>query len=288
MSEPTGAPYALLTPDRVLDAVGSVGFIGDGRLLSLNSYENRVYQIWLEESRTGVPSAPAVVAKFYRPARWTDAQIMEEHAFVAELAAQPRDSRGRMALPSLRSAADVARIRRFSLRGLSQMRRPRARTRGPRHAGVDGRASSGACTRVGATAGPCANDPAHRPRQAVGDEPRDWLLAHRFIPDDLIEAWTSVAVSPGACSDGARRCYERAGDEYRTLRLHGDCHAGNVLWADSGPSFVDFDDSRMGPAIQDLWMLLSGDARDMAQQCRAVLSGYEDFADFDDAWRSAS
>ena len=111
---------------------------------------------------------------------------------------------------------------------------------------------------------------------SFGEEPRDWLLAHGFIPPDLLRP--TQRGRPGA--GRRRRCFERAGD-VRALRLHGDCHAGNVLWTDDGPHFVDFDDSRMGPAVQDLWMLLSGERADMVRQLTDVLAGYEDFCDFD-------
>ncbi|HVK95186.1 MAG TPA: serine/threonine protein kinase, partial [Noviherbaspirillum sp.] len=112
---------------------------------------------------------------------------------------------------------------------------------------------------------------------SFGEEPRDYLLENGFIPDDLADTWRSVVMQ---ALDGVRRCYERAGD-VRYLRLHGDCHVGNVLWTDDGPHFVDFDDSRMGPAIQDLWMLLSGERGDMTRQLSDLLAGYEDFHDFD-------
>jgi Ser/Thr protein kinase RdoA (MazF antagonist) len=112
---------------------------------------------------------------------------------------------------------------------------------------------------------------------SFGEAPRDYLLSHDFIPQDLVEAWRSVVAQ---ALDGVRRCYERAGS-IRTLRLHGDCHVGNVLWTDDGPHFVDFDDSRTGPAIQDLWMLLSGERADMVRQLSDVLAGYEDFFEFD-------
>ena len=113
--------------------------------------------------------------------------------------------------------------------------------------------------------------------ESFGREPRDWLLAHDFIPADLLEAWKSAADMALAA---VARCYERAGD-VRALRLHGDCHAGNVLWTDEGPHFVDFDDCRSGPAIQDLWMLLSGGRAAMTRQLGDVLTGYEDFHEFD-------
>jgi Ser/Thr protein kinase RdoA (MazF antagonist) len=112
---------------------------------------------------------------------------------------------------------------------------------------------------------------------SFGEEPRDYLLAHGFLPPDLADTWARVVE---LALDGIRRCYDRAG-AVRTLRLHGDCHAGNVLWTDDGPHFVDFDDSRMGPAVQDLWMLLSGDRADMTGQLTDLLAGYEDFFEFD-------
>jgi Ser/Thr protein kinase RdoA (MazF antagonist) len=113
--------------------------------------------------------------------------------------------------------------------------------------------------------------------ETFGREPRDWLLASGFVPADLLEAWSSVA---RLALEGAARCYERAG-EVRTLRLHGDCHASNVLWTDDGPHFVDFDDCRTGPTMQDLWMLLSGDRASMTRQLSDLLAGYEDFQEFD-------
>jgi len=121
----------------------------------------------------------------------------------------------------------------------------------------------------------------HRPTLDIasfGEQPRDYLLAHDFIPADLLAAYSSVAQQ---ALDGVRHCFARAG-EVRSLRLHGDCHAGNVLWTDDGPHFVDFDDSRMGPAVQDLWMLLSGEREDRVRQMGDVLAGYEDFCEFDE------
>jgi Ser/Thr protein kinase RdoA (MazF antagonist) len=120
----------------------------------------------------------------------------------------------------------------------------------------------------------------HRPAldiETFGIEPRDFLLANRFIPADIDAAYRSVAQQ---ALDGARHCFDRAGN-VKQLRLHGDCHAGNVLWTDDGPHFVDFDDSRMGPAVQDLWMLLSGEREDRVRQMGDVLAGYEDFNEFD-------
>jgi Ser/Thr protein kinase RdoA (MazF antagonist) len=256
-------PYASLTPDAVLDALESALIRGDGRLLALNSYENRVYQVYVEEG-------PPVVAKFYRPARWTDAQIAEEHAFALELAARE--------IPMVAPLALGGRTLHES-GGFRFAVYPR---RGGRMPELDDPATLewigrfiGRIHAVGATR-PFAARPALDPA-SFGVEPRDWLLEHGFVPPDLLPAWRSVV---DLALDGVRRCYDRAGD-VRAIRLHGDCHSGNILWTDAGPHFVDLDDSRMGPAMQDLWMLLSGDRAAMTKALSDVLAGYEDFAEFD-------
>ncbi len=266
------APYAGLTPDVVLDALDSVGLRGDGRMLALNSYENRVYQVAME-------AGPPYVAKFYRPNRWTDAQILEEHAFVRELAENEIPVVAPLPLAGNGTLSVFAGYR-FAVYPNCGGRAPELEDRATRE--WLGR-FIGRIHAVGARAG-------FRERPALdvasfGEEPRDWLLAHGFVPTDLIDAYRSVVELALA---GVRRCFARAG-EVRNLRLHGDCHAGNVLWLPdglaygtaAGPHFVDFDDSRTGPAIQDLWMLLSGDRDEMARQLSDVLAGYEDFRDFD-------
>jgi Ser/Thr protein kinase RdoA (MazF antagonist) len=263
----TPHPYADLTPDRILDALESVGLRGDGRLLALGSYENRVYQIGLED-------AAPIVAKFYRPNRWPDAAIAEEHAFVAELVAREIPVVAPMTLAG--GTLHTHGLFRFAVY-------PRCGGRAPE---LDHRETLewmgrflGRIHAVGAQA-PFRHRPA-LDRRSFGIEPRDWLLAHGFIPPDLLDAWRSIAEQ---ALDAARRAFDRAGD-VRTLRLHGDCHAGNVLWiehgATRGPHFVDFDDARMGPAVQDLWMLLSGDREEATRQLGHVLAGYEDFFAFD-------
>jgi Ser/Thr protein kinase RdoA (MazF antagonist) len=258
-----GAPYARLTPDTVLDALESVGLVCDGRQLALNSYENRVYQVGIED---GAP----VVAKFYRPGRWSDAAILEEHAFIAKLA-----EREIPAVPALVLGGSTLHRHggfRFAVFPRQGGRAPEIDAPGVRE--WLGR-FIGRIHAVGTTASFL-----HRPVLDIagfGEAPRDYLLAHDFIPPDLLAAWTSVV---DQSLDGVRRCFERAG-AVAGLRLHGDCHLGNVLWTDQGPHFVDFDDARMGPAIQDLWMLLSGDRAQMALQLGELLDGYEQFADFD-------
>jgi len=256
-------PYAGLEPATVLDALESAGLRGDGRLLALNSYENRVYQVWLEDGAS-------VVAKFYRPGRWSDAQILEEHAFVRELAAReiPAVAPLEFGGQTLRAHAGF----RFAVF-------PRRGGRTPELEDRDtltwlGR-YLGRIHAVGAARAFAAR-PALDP-EGFGREPRDWLLAHDFVPVDLREAWRSAV---DLALQGVAHSYARAGD-VRRLRLHGDCHAGNVLWTDAGPHFVDFDDSRTGPAIQDLWMLLSGERPDQTRQFSDLLAGYEDFYDFE-------
>jgi Ser/Thr protein kinase RdoA (MazF antagonist) len=256
-------PYATLTPDAVLDALESAGVRGDGRLLALNSYENRVYQVYVED-------APSVVAKFYRPARWTDAQILEEHAFALEL--------GEREIPVVAPLV-LAGKTLHEHGGFRFAVYPRRGGRMPELDDPDtlewiGR-FIGRIHAVGAVR-PFAERPA-LDIASFGVEPRDWLLEHGFVPPDLRAAWTSVV---DLALDGVRRCYDRAGD-VRAIRLHGDCHSGNILWTDDGPHFVDLDDARMGPAMQDLWMLLSGDRPAMTKALSDVLAGYEDFMALD-------
>ena len=256
-------PYSGLTPERVLDALKSVGVHGDGRLLALNSYENRVYQAWRDD-------APPVVVKFYRPARWTDAQIAEEHAFGAELAERE--------IP----VATALQLGGRTLHEFEGFRFAVFARRGGRPPELEdpsvlewiGR-FLGRIHVVGAAS-------AFRERPALdtasfGDEPREYLLAHGFIPEELREAWTSTI---DMALDRVRAAFAIASGA-RGLRLHGDCHGGNILWSPDGPCFVDLDDSCMGPAVQDLWMLLSGERAAAEQQLGKLLEGYEIFRDLD-------
>jgi len=256
-------PYAQLTPDCVLDAVESAGWRVDGRLFALNSYENRVYQIGLEDGAS-------VVAKFYRPARWSDAQINEEHAFALELATQE--------IPVVAPLAHDGRTL-FEHAGFRFAVYPR---RGGRAPELDDPAVLewigrflGRIHAVGKTKNFQAR-PALDP-QSFGHRPRDFLLAHDLVPPELREAWSSIATF--ALDAIERRWHESSG--VTRIRLHGDCHPGNILWTDEGPHFVDLDDCRSGPAMQDLWMLLSGARDAMQRQLAAVLRGYEQFCDFD-------
>ena len=238
--------FASLTPDSVLNALESIGLRCDGRLLALNSYENRVYQVGMDE---GAP----LIAKFYRPARWSDAAILDEHAFVQELI-----EREIPVVPaSIINGATLHHFDgfRFSVFVKHGGRAPELENRDTLE--WLGR-FLGRIHAVGAI-----KNFQHRPALNIdtfGIEP-----AYRSVVQQAL--------------DGVRHCFDRAGD-VKSLRLHGDCHAGNVLWTDEGPHFVDFDDSRTGPAVQDLWMLLSGEREDRVRQMGDVLAGYEDFYEF--------
>jgi Ser/Thr protein kinase RdoA (MazF antagonist) len=262
------APFADLTPDVVLNAIDDVGLAVTGTLLALNSYENRVFQIGVEgELRF-------VVAKFYRPARWTDAQILEEHAFTQELA----DAE----VPAVPPLAFGGRTlhphggHRFAVYPRRGGRAPELEDRSVRE--WLGR-FIGRIHAVGSRQ-PFAQRPA-LDVESFGVEPRDYVLASRWLPPELREVYAGVSAQ---ALDEVRRSFERAG-QVRAIRLHGDVHVGNVLWTDSGvqpgPHFVDFDDARMGPAVQDLWMLLSGSREERQEQLADLLAGYEDFAELD-------
>ncbi len=257
------APYAGLTPDAVLDALDAVGLRGDGRQLALNSYENRVYQVWLEDGG-------ALVAKFYRPGRWSDAAILEEHTFTRELAEREIP----VVAPLVIDGTSLHRHAgfRFALYPRQGGRVPELSD--PATLEWMGR-FIGRIHAIGAL-----KKFEHRPTldlASFGEAPRDFLLAGEWLPADLLAAYRSVV---DQALDGVRRAFERAG-AVAGIRLHGDCHMGNVLWTDDGPHFVDFDDSRMGPAVQDLWMLLSGERGERIRQLSDVLAGYEDFMEFD-------
>ncbi|MEO7338793.1 MAG: serine/threonine protein kinase [Caldimonas sp.] len=276
-------PYAGLTPNLVLDALDGVGLRGDGRLIQLNSYENRVFQVFLEDGRV-------VVAKFYRPNRWSDDQILEEHAFAIELAAAEIP----VAAPwTLDGAADSIHARGVSMLGptLANFDSDAGPYRYSVSERLTGRAPElddpatlewigrfvGRIHAVGARSAF-----AHRDTLDVatfGTANRDWLLERGSIPPDCLPDWRDVTAQALDC---VQEVFAASGG-VRMQRLHGDCHLGNVLWTPDGPHFVDLDDAVTGPPTQDLWMLLSGDRHAMSRQLAALLDGYEGFMDFD--WR---
>ena len=258
LSDQRAAPYARLDPDTVLDAVAAVGFEPDGRLLALGSYENRVYQV-------GIEDAAPVVAKFYRPARWSDAAIAEEHAFAHELAAAE--------LPMV--APLVIDGRSLHLHeGFRYAIYPRQGGRAPELESADHLAWMG---RLLARLHAIGARQAFRARPTIDvdgfvrDATRH-VLGSELLPPALADRYQGLAADLATLLD------ERiaALGPVTHLRLHGDCHLGNVLWTDSGPHFVDLDDARMGPAVQDLWMLAPTPAA-----LDALLEGYVEFHDFD-------
>ena len=275
--------FESLTPDVVLDALDSVGLRGDGRLTALSSYENRVYQVQLEDGS-------AVVAKFYRPDRWSDLQIQEEHDFAAELMAAEVPAVGPLQLLG-------ATLHHFG--GFTFSVSPRRGGRAPELDDGEVLEWIGRFLARIHTVG--AKKPfASRPRLDVpsfGVESMQWLLEHDKVPLDVQSSWTRVCTSAidlvagYAVLTGSRSQKDPENSGIRILRLHGDCHPGNILWtpanaaaaAGPGPHFVDLDDARSGPAVQDLWMLLSGDRSQRTRQLGMLIDGYEQFRDFDRA-----
>ena len=259
-----------LTPEFMLDALDAAGVRADGRMLQLNSFENRVLLVHLEDDRMG---SNAGVAKFYRPARWSDAQILEEHQFAAELAAAEVP----VAAPWTLDGGSTL----FHYQGQRLAVTPRQGGRGPeledpevlrwigrllaRLHGV-GRRQPFAERLSWASAAPAQTA-------------RDWLMANDAIPPEIAPSWDDAAQR---CLAAIQAAFDSLPDLQLT-RLHGDCHPGNILWTpDRGPHFVDLDDAVTGPVVQDLWMLLPGESDAARHLLNAVLDGYEQIAEFDD------
>lgn len=256
-------PYESLSPDRVLDAVEALGWRSDARILALNSYENRVYQVGIEEDRP-------VIVKFYRPDRWSAEQIQEEHDFAQELADLDIP-----AVPPLRLEGGRSQ---HHFDGFTFAVFPQLRGRAPELDNMDdllvmgrflGRVHLCGCQRLFHHRQSLS---AHR----LGEDSREYLLTRDFIPDSLREAYDTVTRD---LLDAVHRQLAEAG-ELDAIRLHGDCHPGNVLWQGETPWFVDFDDAMNGPAIQDLWMLLSGDRDQRQGQLLELIEGYNEFHHF--------
>lgn len=256
-------PYEKLTPDLVLDAVEACGYLSDARILALNSYENRVYQV-------GIEGSSPLIAKFYRPERWTTEQIIEEHEFTQAL----KDLEISVVPPMLDDEGK-------SLREFAGFRFSLYLRQGGHAPNLD---DFDALLSLGRTLGRIhalgkARLFTHRPTlniQSFARDSYDYLLANDFIPSGLKIAYQTLG------ADLISRCeavFSRV--KYTPIRLHGDCHPGNILWRDDAAHFVDFDDARNGPAIQDLWMLLSGDREQQTAQLSEVLDGYQEFCDFD-------
>ena len=257
-------PYAALSPDTILDSVASLGYTPDGRLVALNSYENRVYQVGLED-------ALPVIAKFYREGRWLDAAILEEHSFADELVSHD--------IPVVPPIANEHGATLHLHAGFRFSVYPRQSGRAPEleseeNLGWIGRLV-GRLHMVGDT-----RVFQHRPRLSIerfGYEPVRFVLDNDLVPEHVRHRYEEVTAR---VLEQSEQDFAAAGS-LRFIRAHGDCHLGNILWADDGPHFVDLDDCMMAPAIQDLWMLLAGDRESMTTQLQWVLEGYTQFHDFD-------
>lgn len=255
--------YTELTPETILAAVESLAFETSGRLLALNSYENRVYRCDLEQGG-------AVIAKFYRPDRWSDSAITEEHQFAFELTEQEIP----VVAPMLFDGRSLLEYQgyRFALYPL----------RGGRWPDLETREDLNWMGRFIARIHNVGRTGLFQHRQQIeinrmGKESAAFLIEQAFIPQHLTVAYQTLADD---LLKEIQAAFDRCG-QYKVIRLHGDCHRSNVLWTDDGPHFVDLDDCCNGPAIQDLWMLLSGDRQEMTEQLCVLLEGYEEFASLD-------
>ncbi|UFS71991.1 serine/threonine protein kinase [Geomonas sp. RF6] len=256
-------PFQTLTPSFIMDAVESQGFRCDCRTFALNSYENRVYQVGIEE-------APPLIAKFYRPGRWSDEQIVEEHELCIELAEHE--------LPVVAPIQNAAGDSLFHFQEFRFALYPRQGGHAPEFDNLEnllilGR-MLGRLHAVGAV-----RPFRHRPQldsQSFGHESVA-LIREKFIPEEYRASYE--AVTEQLLQGIEARFAEARGT--RQIRTHGDCHAGNILWRDGAPHFVDFDDARSASAVQDLWMMLSGDRGRKSAQLEALIKGYREFRDFD-------
>jgi Ser/Thr protein kinase RdoA (MazF antagonist) len=255
-------PFSGLTPEIVLDAAAAVGLDPDGRLFALNSYENRVYQLH--------GAGGTLVLKFYRPARWSDAQILEEHEFTAELAAAELP----VAAPLNLGGATLLRYREFRFACFPWLRGRAPELDAPEARQLLGRTLA-RLHQVGAVRAFLVRP--HIDIQRLGWQARAQVLGCELLPAALNERYSSVS---GALLERVTEGFAAAGS-IAAIRLHGDCHLGNLLWNEQGPAFVDLDDCAMGPRIQDLWMMLSGPAAEQQRQWSELLEGYHQFADFD-------
>lgn len=263
MTETEAHEFELLTPDMIMDAVENCGYISDGRLLALNSYENRVYQVGIEDEQP-------LIAKFYRPNRWTSDQIHEEHQFCFQL----REQELPVVCPITNSANESLHSHcdfKFSLY-------PRRGGHAPELDNLDNLFTLGRLLGRFHGVG-SVNKFTSRPKldiQTFGWQAYQYISEH-FIPRELSPAYDSLL------PDVLNKCQSILDDfgEINWIRVHGDCHSGNILWRDDNPHFVDFDDARMAPAVQDLWMLLSGDRHEQKAQIAELVEGYNEFNDFD-------
>jgi Ser/Thr protein kinase RdoA (MazF antagonist) len=265
---PATHAYAELTPDRMLDALSSIDLMGDGRMLALSSYENRVVRLHLDSPPEGV--SDVVVAKFYRPNRWSDAAIAEEHAFSMALA--------QAEVPAVAPTV----VQGHTLHHFDGFAFSISPWHGGRRPNLDDFETLEWVGRLMARVHLVGSELAFEVRPALNPETfgrdcRDRLLQGQHLPLEIERTWLAAFED---AMQGVDAAWQSA--QAQSIRLHGDCHPGNILWTpDQGPHFVDLDDARMGPAVQDLWMLLSGDRAQCTRQLSAVLDGYEQMRDFD-------
>ncbi len=270
MTDPAETPYADLSPEVILDALEHAGFAPTGGLLELNSYENRVYQLELEDGGF-------VVAKFYRPGRWSDAQIAEEHAFSLELAAGEVP----VVTPLIRDGDSL-----FTHAGYRFAVYPRQGGHPPNIEIEDNlKVLSRTIARIHAIG--ATRRFTHRPDLSaarLGHDSRAFLLERQFLPPDMEDAYASITTH---LLDRIDAVMDRAGGDHagriHAGRIHGDCHLGNLLWRGDTPHFVDFDDCVNGPPIQDLWMLLSGERDERQGQLKTIVEAYDTFHRFEAA-----
>jgi len=256
-------PYEHLTPDLMLDAVASTGLVPDGHILALNSYENRVLQIGIEDQ------AP-LIAKFYRPDRWSDAAIVEEHEFAAELAAAE--------IPVVAPWKGLDNATLFTHSGFRFALFPRRGGRAPEPGDLDQLEWIGRFIGRIHLAGQ-AEPFVHRPSLDAADmgwTARGDVMQSPLLPAHELDGYAELS---STLLHEIEARFSQAGAS--AIRLHGDCHHGNILWTDQGPHFVDLDDCRNGPAMQDLWMLLNGDRTERTVQLSAMLDGYAVFHEMD-------
>ena len=262
MTQTDSHVFELLTPEAIFTAVERLGFVTNGQFLVLNSYENRVYQV-------GIEGQPPLIAKFYRPQRWSRSQIEEEHRYCFQLAEQE--------LPVVCPLLDNASQSLHEYMGFYYALYPRRGGRAPELDNLDNLLILGRLLGRFHSIG-AMTEFEHRPSLDIHSH--GWqsfnLISEQFIPADLRSAYDSL------CADLLAKCQHIVDNygEINTIRVHGDCHSGNILWRDDNPHFVDFDDARMAPAVQDLWMLLSGDRREQALQMAELVEGYSEFYDF--------
>ncbi|MCN4144061.1 MAG: serine/threonine protein kinase [Thiohalomonas sp.] len=263
--------YSRLDPDTVINSVESKGYLSDARILALNSYENRVYQVGIEDEQP-------IIAKFYRPGRWTDEQILEEHHFSRDLHELDIPAIPPIYLPATpEETSAAAKESLFTYKGYRFALYKRRGGRAPELSNMDHLYWLGKLmARIHAIGK--ARQFQHRPTLSIESfisKPFAYILEHDFMPSLFRESYEAIV---GDILQHVKSNYQQFPPEL--IRLHGDSHPGNILWTDNGPHFVDFDDSRNGPAIQDLWMLLSGERHEQEMQLRKILEGYQEFCDF--------